>query len=155
SGTIILTTSELGIGKDLTINGPGADVITVSGNRALRIFNIAPKFVVAISGLTIADGFPQADGGGGILSAGTVTINASILSGNRAAPFGRNGGAISNSGTMTITSTTLNGNSVGNLSSGGAISNSGTMTITSSILSDNSVGALSSGGAIWNSGTLT
>jgi hypothetical protein len=155
SGTIILTTSELGIAKDLTITGPGADVITVSGNRAFRVFNIAPTFVVAISGLTIADGFPQTDGGGGILSAGTVTITASILSGNRTAPFGRSGGAISNSSTMTITRTTLNGNSVGNLSSGGAISNSGTMTITSSILSDNSVGALSSGGAIVNSGTLT
>src|SRR5262249_38056361 len=78
TGTIILTTSELAIAKDLTITGPGADVITVSGNHALRIFNIAPTFTVAISGLTIADGFPQTDGGGGILSAGTVTINASI-----------------------------------------------------------------------------
>src|SRR6516162_2566653 len=36
SGTIVLTTGELAISKDLTIEGPGANVITVSGNHASR-----------------------------------------------------------------------------------------------------------------------
>src|SRR5262249_54393022 len=34
TGTILLITGELAITKNLTIAGPGADVITVSGNHA-------------------------------------------------------------------------------------------------------------------------
>src|SRR5262249_17249398 len=56
SGTITLTSGELMIAKDLTITGPGASVITVSGSHASRVFNIAATFTVDISGLTIADG---------------------------------------------------------------------------------------------------
>ena len=55
TGTILLSTGELAITKDLIIAGPGADVITVSGNHASRVFNIGGAFTVAISGLTIAD----------------------------------------------------------------------------------------------------
>src|SRR5215472_15019234 len=51
SGTIILTTGELAINKDLTIAGPGADVITVSSNHASRVFDIGGTFTVSISGL--------------------------------------------------------------------------------------------------------
>jgi hypothetical protein len=66
TGTIILITGELVIAKDLTISGPGASVITVSGNHASRVFNIAATFTVGMSGLTVADG--AADNGGGIFS---------------------------------------------------------------------------------------
>src|SRR6516225_8501060 len=38
TGTITLTSGELAINEDLTITGPGADVITVSGNNASRVF---------------------------------------------------------------------------------------------------------------------
>src|SRR6516225_6123166 len=48
TGTITLTTGELAINKDLTIAGPGAGVITVSGNHASRVFNIAATFTVDI-----------------------------------------------------------------------------------------------------------
>jgi hypothetical protein len=40
NGNITLTTGELAIGKDLTIEGPGTNVITVSGNHGSRVFNI-------------------------------------------------------------------------------------------------------------------
>jgi hypothetical protein len=63
-GTISLT-SELAIKKDLTIEGPGAGVIMVSGKSASRVFNIA-NFTVTISGLTVADGMVRDDSGGGI-----------------------------------------------------------------------------------------
>src|SRR5262249_15999560 len=46
SGTITLTTGELAINQDLTIAGPVADVITVSGNHASRVFDIAATFTV-------------------------------------------------------------------------------------------------------------
>jgi hypothetical protein len=66
SGTITLTTGELGISKDLTISGPGADVIRVGGGGASRVFDITGIFTVSTSGLTIADGnaIGGFDGGG-------------------------------------------------------------------------------------------
>jgi hypothetical protein len=54
SGTITLTSAELAISKDLTIAGPGADVVTVSGDHASRVFDTAATFTVSLSGLTIA-----------------------------------------------------------------------------------------------------
>lgn len=44
SGTITLTTGELDINKDLTIDGPGSDVISVSGNHASRVSSIFAGF---------------------------------------------------------------------------------------------------------------
>src|SRR5262245_26549866 len=44
SGTITLTSGELMIAKGLTVAGPGATAITVSGNRAARVFNVAATF---------------------------------------------------------------------------------------------------------------
>src|SRR6516162_1585480 len=73
TGIITLTTGELALSKNLTITGPGANVITVSGNHASRVFDIAATFTVATSGLTIADGRGMASGyaseGGGIFNA--------------------------------------------------------------------------------------
>src|SRR5262245_12819801 len=39
-GTITLTTGELDVRSDLTIDGPGADRLTVSGNDASRVFDV-------------------------------------------------------------------------------------------------------------------
>jgi hypothetical protein len=86
SGTITLTSGELSIAKDLTIAGPGANVITVSGNGASRVFDITGAFAVAITGLTIGDG--QVVGvnaaGGGINNAGMLTITACLFMDNAA-----------------------------------------------------------------------
>jgi hypothetical protein len=156
TGTITLITGELAISKDLTITGPGATVITVSGNHAFRIFNIAPTFTVTISGLTIADGTPRNDGGGGILSAGTVTITGCAFRGNATGFPGVHGGAISNSGMLTISGSSFSANSArlpG--SNGGAISNSGMLTISESTFQGNHTAAFGRGGAVANSGTLT
>src|SRR5947207_503436 len=54
--TITLTQGQLTIAQDLTIQGPGAGLLAVSGNNASRVFNIeaGPKVLnVAISGLTV------------------------------------------------------------------------------------------------------
>ena len=73
--TITLTSGELVIDKELTISGPGADQLTISGNDTSRVFFINPGApgaltgspainpVVNISNLTIADG--KAKGGNG------------------------------------------------------------------------------------------
>jgi hypothetical protein len=176
TGTIPLTSGELAISKDLTIAGPGASVITVSGNQVSRVFDIAAAVNAAISGLTIADGFNTNFGGGamnvfggGIMNAGTLTLAASTLSGNSVsvATFIAEGGGLYNasSGTLTVSGCTLSGNSaistttlIGGSGSaqGGGIYNAGTLTVTNSTLSGNSATSvgpvLDAGGGIYNSG---
>lgn len=140
SGTITLTSATLTIGKDLTIMGPGPDVITggnlvtVSGNKSLQVIKIAPGANVTIISLTIANGMaPQGSFGGGIDNQGTLTVSASTLSGNSAG-HGK-GGAIYNAGSLTVSFTTLSGNGVAG--NGGGISNDGTLTVNNSSISGN------------------
>src|SRR5262249_41152360 len=83
TGAIALTMGELAIPNDLTIAGPGADTVTVSGSDASRVFNIGANHTVAISGLTIADGRSPNDRGGGIHNyLSTLTVTDCIFRGN-------------------------------------------------------------------------
>ena len=41
SGTIMLTSGGLAIAKNLTIQGPGANVLTVDANDSSRVFNVS------------------------------------------------------------------------------------------------------------------
>jgi hypothetical protein len=54
--TITLTSGELSINKQLTITGPGANLIAVNGNATSTVFFINPGTEVTISGLTITNG---------------------------------------------------------------------------------------------------
>src|SRR5712671_1996064 len=74
--TILLTTGEIVINKNLTIRGPGANRVSVSGNHISRVFNVSetagPAIAAAlpmglnvtIVGLTITNGFHSNSGGG-------------------------------------------------------------------------------------------
>ncbi len=53
-GTIALAT--LSVSKDVTIVGPGAAALTVSGGRSTTVFSIRAASTVTIAGLTVADG---------------------------------------------------------------------------------------------------
>src|SRR5215510_572678 len=154
TGTITLGSALPQITQDVTINGPGASVLTVSGNNSFQVFNIASGVTVSISGLKISNGGFPGGSGGGIFNSGTLTITNSTLSRN-SAPSG--GGILNEGGTLTVTNSTVSGNSaigVGGVpGEGGGIGNSGgTLTITNSTLSGNSA---SEGGGIANFGTLT
>jgi hypothetical protein len=170
SGAITLTTGELLVDKDLVVAGPGADVITVSGNQASRVFTVAATNKVTLAGLTIADGVvsvPQGSvSGGGVWNAGILTITACVLDGNTVNAAGVNGsasgGGIANYGRLTITGATLSGNSAHGFAAGfgGAIANWGWLSVTASSLRGNAAtGTLTAsgarGGGIYNAGTLT
>ncbi|HVQ38409.1 MAG TPA: Ig-like domain-containing protein, partial [Pyrinomonadaceae bacterium] len=152
--TIELTDAngELLVGKSMTITGPGASVLTVKRATAaatnFRVFEIAATKTVIISGMTISNGkvvgtdaaslsgLPGgAAFGGGILNAGTLTLQNAVVSdnhvtgGNGGSSTGAAGGAggdakgggIYSSGTVTLTNTTVNGN---NTATGGIGGNS-------------------------------
>src|SRR5262249_2669070 len=56
-GTIALTSGELGITDDLSIDGPGANRLAVSGSNASRVFHVSGGATdVAISDLAIFNG---------------------------------------------------------------------------------------------------
>jgi hypothetical protein len=149
NGTIILNSGELVISKNLTINGPGANLLTVSGNGVSRVFRIASGFTVAISGLTIANGNTTL--GGGIHNSGSLTLTNTALSGNVAT---LNGGGVYNLGpALNITSSTLSGNSTAVDGNGGALYNNGAATLTNATLSGNS--ATLGGGIYFQLGSLT
>ena len=144
SGTITLELGQLLINKSLTIVGPGADVITVSGDNQVRVIDIddgnsSERREVVIDGLTISDG--KALKGGGIRNAEALTIANITLSGNSAAS---RGSGIDNTylGTVNLTSGTVSGNF------GSGISNSGTFDLADSTVSGNS------NGGIFNDGTF-
>jgi hypothetical protein len=87
--TILLTSGELLLAQNLTINGPGANQLTLSGNQSSRVLDIAPNVTNVISGLTIADGLagatiPNPNFGGGIYNGGDLTLINCTIRGNSA-----------------------------------------------------------------------
>jgi hypothetical protein len=160
SGSLTLASSTLAISKDLTIAGPGAGVITVSGNNLFQVFNVAPGVTVTISGLTIADG--RSPLGGGIYNGGTLNLTGSTLSGNSAGPGAivEGGGLFNDShAAATITCSSITGNTADStIGQGGGIFNYGMVTIVGSTPSDNRAKGFSLlgwGGGIENEGMMS
>ena len=81
--TITLSGSLLGIGESMTIQGPGADLLTISGNSVSGVFGIGGTSVT-FSGLTIRDGFTAGDGGGIYSEAAFLNLRNVAVAGNRA-----------------------------------------------------------------------
>ena len=82
TGTIGLTSGQLDITDSLTINGPGASALTVSGEGLSRVFAIAGDPTVRIAGLAVAYGSTTDSPGGGIsMAGGTVTLDQVTVSG--------------------------------------------------------------------------
>src|SRR6266567_8930815 len=67
--TILLTSEELVINRNITISGPGANLLALSrapNASAFRIFHIMPNHSVTIQGVTISNGLVSNSFGGGI-----------------------------------------------------------------------------------------
>jgi uncharacterized repeat protein (TIGR01451 family) len=135
---ITLTTGELVIGKNLTIQEPGANLLTVQrstagGTPLFSLFNIAQNVTVTISGLTLSNA-DSGQNGGAIRNAGTLTLTGLTLSNNHTTA---GGAAIFNTGTgtATISNSTFSNNRADVFA---AIYNqNGTLTISNSTLNGN------------------
>jgi hypothetical protein len=145
-GTITLN-SQLLIDKNLTIDGPGANLLSLSGNNASRVLQINNGATVTLEGLTIANGFGDNLTGGGIENNGTLTISNSRITNNRA----NYGAGINNTGSLTILNSTIDNNTA--IYRGGGINaDMGTVNIYNSTISGNRAGE--GGGIFQTSGTL-
>lgn len=114
--TITLTTGEISITSALTITGPGAALLTISGNNASRILYIPGQ--ATISGITFTAGNAAGvvyGGFGGALFVftGTMTLNDCVVTGNTASTAA----AIAiGFGSMTVNRCTISNNTCGNVS---------------------------------------
>ncbi|MBT3423324.1 MAG: hypothetical protein HN431_11010, partial [Bacteroidetes bacterium] len=143
--SIVLTSGFINIGnKHLSIQGLGADKLSISGRYSQSIFVVSSGFNLQLEDLTIRDGKSTGSNqGGAIRNAGTLTVNRCYFANNHA--FAE-GGAIFNTGTVFINESTFSYNSAD--SAGGAIFNSGGLIkIQNSTISYNSA---SIGGGINN-----
>jgi hypothetical protein len=147
--TITLTNGALDINNNVTIQGPGAGQLAVSGNNSSTVFKVEANTQVVLSGLTIRNGSALNSIGGGILNYGTLTVSACTVSNNYASG---QGGGIDNEfrATLTISNSTVSGNQSGY--NGGGIFNYGNLTITASVVQQN---RSTFGGGISNYGTAT
>jgi hypothetical protein len=156
-------TENLTIGFSLKIVGSGASTTIIDGGGVNRVVTISSGAYVTLSKLTIRNGHARGNGAG-IDNQGTLTINASTISGNYLNQYLHfcvvGGGGINNSGTLTINNSTITGNNVGSISGacGGGIENSGTLTINTSTITGNNAGTEygnAYSGGIAGGGTLT
>ena len=133
SGTIQLASGLPALGANMTIQGPGAAVLAVDGQHAVRPFFVNYGGTAALSGLTIQNGNAGDAGYGGgvyVFGAAKLTLTGCALNGNNAGY----GGGVYNAGTARLTACTLTGNSAG---SGGGIDNEDNLTLTACTLTGN------------------
>lgn len=162
-GTITLTSGEIIINDTVSIGGPGKSLLTISGGKSQRIFNIAStsdtKGAISITSLTLSDGFTSGFVSGGSAIRGTapsLSLSNCALTSNIAASGGISGagigGAIALSGgSLTVNNCLLSGNSA--TTRGGAITlGGGSIQLSNSTVSNNTAGQ---GGGIYASNNVT
>jgi hypothetical protein len=84
SGTIVLSGSPLSINKDLTVTGPGASAMPISGGHVIQVFLVGAGASLTLLGRTVADGHTQS-WGGGIVNNGALSITGCAISDNSSA----------------------------------------------------------------------
>ena len=174
--TTVTTSREIHIDRDVILDGEGK--LTVDGGGQHTVFQLWPDGVipgepysVELHNMTITGGRGRnggimnastlrllnctftsnegEQGGGGIGNTGTLTLDHSTVSGNRA----DSGGGIANGGTCTISNSIVSDNEVSYGGRGGGIDNDALLTINDSTISGNSADGIP-GAGISNSGTL-
>jgi hypothetical protein len=160
--TIPLGGTALTITDSVTITGPGADHLVVSGNHQSRIFRISSGATVAIAALTITDGMAVGDGGGILNTGSTLALDRVVLSNNQAVgvPGGNGrGGAIANVSGATInvsdclfTQNLARGGDRGGGNGGAILNNASRLTVSHSTFLGNQGIAGAEGGSAQGGG---
>lgn len=108
AGTISLQSSLPAIANSIVINGPGTNLLTVSGNGSNRLFQLAASSTNFISGLTLASGFTSNNNSGAaIYNLGNTVLQSCALVSNTV--VGGFGGAVANfgAGSLRVTNCTF------------------------------------------------
>jgi hypothetical protein len=140
-GTITLTydgadagtvTDELLIDSNLTIMGPGADLLVIDGNSETRVLRINSGKTAAINGLTITGGSSTA--GGGVYTFGDLTMDGVRVTGNVSS---NDGGGIFVYDSLVLTNSEVNGNDAADAGGGIYVNNSAYATMIDTTIDSN------------------
>lgn len=144
--TIALSKGELAITSDVTILGPGAKLLSISGKSLSRVFHLQSS-TTTIAGLTIRNGRAAASvdtiGGGGILAeGGKLTLRDCAITGNAVSGhvWARGGGVAGVDSTIDLVNCTLSKNAVHSdwaAQGGGVSAKGGALTLTHCTISNN------------------
>ena len=157
TGQIALTTGQITITEPVSILGPGANVLSVSGSNSSRIFNVnlaTAGQAVTVSGLTLTNGLAMAASGGAVRNVDSflTVIDSAVRDSVADLALGGNGGGIATTGQLRVERSTISGNDAGIESSGGGygggiyIVGSGQTDIVDSTVSGNQS---QEGGGVW------
>ncbi len=158
--TISLSHGQLVISDAMTITGPGASSLTLSGNNSSRLFDVASGGSLTLENVTLSGGLAQGIGaaaeGGAIYSSGTLALGGVTVTSNEA--LGSNGtgenacggGIYVAAGSVTLTNDTLSSNHAVGGSGGAGATSSGAF-----FGAGGSGGAGSGGGLYVAAGTVT
>jgi hypothetical protein len=142
TGTITLTGGPLELsntkGTEI-INGPGANLLSVSGDNDSRVFLVDTKVTASISGLTITGGNAGKSRGGGLYNRGALNLTDCTVSGNTSSGQGGgldNFGTFNNTATLNLADCTVSGNTA--RYGGGLLNNNGVTSLTNCTVSGNS-----------------
>lgn len=155
AGTVTLASLLPTINNHVTINGPTALTLAVSGNNAFRVFTVAASRTVKINSLVITNG-KATDEGGAVRNEGKLTLSFCRV---KASASDLNGGGIANlaAGTLTLANTTVDGNLLAGFSAvggGGGLYNLGAATVTNCTFSANNSDGRAGGGILAAGGSL-
>jgi len=142
SSTLVVSESD----GPQEIQGPGASLVTITGNNSVGVFQVDGGVTASIAGVTISGG--TASSGAGVDNNGTLPLSNSVISSNTATG---SGGGLVNLGTATLSGCTFATDSA---SGGGGIENDGALTVSTSSFTGNTA-RVSGGGGISNFGTVT
>jgi transcriptional regulator with XRE-family HTH domain len=133
---VIRLTSNINIGKDVIIRGPGARNLSIMGEGKFNVVHVELWASVTISDLAFNGTNQIKQGYGIIINEGTLTLTNSIISGNTAAA---GAGIFNYGGALTLGNSTVFSNTTDNNGDGGGIYNvnDGTLTLNNSTVSDN------------------
>ncbi|MCC7147542.1 MAG: right-handed parallel beta-helix repeat-containing protein [Phycisphaeraceae bacterium] len=124
---LILSGTELAITGDLSITGPGQELLSIDADQKSRVFNISGSGTdVAMDGLTVRNGYVSGNGnnnGAGLsVRDSNLTLTNCTVSDNTLASQNGCGGGLFVYGTATLTSCTFSGNaSTGEYGTGGGL----------------------------------
>jgi hypothetical protein len=142
--TITLSSGPLALSSNLTIDGLGANQLTINGDHASQLFTLSGTAQVILANLTLTGGMSSQGGAISVGGGTALTLNSDILSGNQAVGDANGnalGGAVYNSAgaRLTIDNTAfVNNQSNGkNVSFGGALANAGSLVIVGTTFAGN------------------
>ena len=146
------------------VGGGGTNVLSISGQNLITVFEIDQGVTASIDNLDVINGFTYDNGGGILNDLGTLTLSQCAIS-DCTADVG--GGIANDGGTLTLNQCTISGDSTVNpnapfgatgVYNGGGIYNSGKLSITGGTIgtitgstTSTTDSAYSNGGGIFNS----